>query len=148
MNGESVKTATNEAQKVVMVVDRNLPLGRIANTTAVLGISLGNLWGEMVGPDLTDADGQLHRGITTQTIPVLSGDAEQLLQLREKLTCQDFTEVTVIGFTETAQQSLDYAQYARRLATVGADDLKYVGLCLQGPVKKINRLTGNMALLR
>ena len=147
MSGEKEKL-TMEEKKVVMVVNRDLSLGRIANVTAVLGVSLGNLWGEMVGPDLSDADGQVHRGITTRTIPILSSGAEQLAQLREKVTRSDFDDVMVVGFTETAQQSLDYEQYARRLAVAGAADITYVGLCLQGPVKKINRLTGNMALLR
>lgn len=43
-------------RKCVMIVDKNLPLGLIANTTAILGTALGKLEGEIV------------------TIPVLKGD--------------------------------------------------------------------------
>lgn len=39
-------------RKCVMIVDKNLPLGLIANTTAILGTALGKLEGEIVGTDL------------------------------------------------------------------------------------------------
>ena len=38
-------------RKCVMIVDKNLPLGLIANTTAILGTVLGKLEGEIVGTD-------------------------------------------------------------------------------------------------
>lgn len=43
--------------KTVMIVNKELPVGLIANTTAVLGISLGNLFPDIVGHDIQDADG-------------------------------------------------------------------------------------------
>ena len=38
--------------KVVLVIDENLPTGVIANTAAVLGVSLGKLKPELVGDNL------------------------------------------------------------------------------------------------
>ena len=39
-------------RKCVMIVNKNLPLGLIANTTAILGTALGKLEGEIVGTDV------------------------------------------------------------------------------------------------
>jgi hypothetical protein len=42
--------------KIVMLIDRDLPIGLIANTAAVLGITIGTLYGDIVGKDTYDAD--------------------------------------------------------------------------------------------
>lgn len=41
-------------EKCVIIVDENLPLGIIANTAVILGITLGKSKPEAVGPDVTD----------------------------------------------------------------------------------------------
>lgn len=41
-------------EKCVMVIDENLPLGLIANTAAIMGITLGRDMPEVVGADVTD----------------------------------------------------------------------------------------------
>ena len=41
-------------EKCVMVIDENLPLGIIANTAAIMGITLGKQMPEVVGADVYD----------------------------------------------------------------------------------------------
>ena len=41
-------------EKCVIVVDEALPLGIIANTAVILGITLGKTMPEAVGPDVSD----------------------------------------------------------------------------------------------
>ena len=134
--------------KTVMIIDKELPLGLIANTAAVLGISLGAAAPEIVGPDVLDADGKVHRGITNKTIPILGGTKEQLGQIRSRLVTDEFAEVRVVDFSDVAQSSLDYDYYSGRIAGTAGDKLSYLGLCLYGPDKKINKLTGSIGLLR
>lgn len=134
--------------KTVMIIDKELPLGLIANTAAVLGISLGADAPEIVGPDVLDADGKVHRGITNKTIPILGGTKEQLGQIRSRLVTDEFAEVRVVDFSDVAQSSLDYDYYSDRIAGTAGDKLSYLGLCLYGPDKKINKLTGSIGLLR
>ncbi|HMM20812.1 MAG TPA: DUF2000 domain-containing protein [Selenomonadales bacterium] len=134
--------------KTVLIIDRALPLGLIANTAAVLGISLGAAAPEIVGQDVPDADGHRHRGITNKTIPILGGTGEQLRLLRDRLFAAEFAEVGVVDFSDIAQSSLDYGYYAGTLASTPGDRLSYLGLCLYGPDKLINKLTGSMGLLR
>ena len=44
-------------EKCVMVIDEQLPLGIIANTAAVMGITLGKAMPEVVGADVRDESG-------------------------------------------------------------------------------------------
>ena len=44
-------------EKCVMVIDENLPLGIIANTAAIMGITLGKKMPEVVGADVYDRTG-------------------------------------------------------------------------------------------
>jgi len=134
--------------KVVMIIDKDLPVGLIANTAAVLGASLGKMVDDLVGGDLADADGNLHLGITPRNIPILGATQEQLKAIRARLYEAEFAEVTTVDFNNIAQRSLDYGDYGRLLAETGSGALDYLGVCLFGPQKKVNRLTGSIGLLR
>ena len=59
--------------KCVMVLDENLPLGLLANTAAILGITLGKHMPEAVGADVLDGSGKAHLGIITFPVPILRG---------------------------------------------------------------------------
>ena len=135
--------------KLVMVINHDLPLGLVANTAAVLGISLSKIYQEdIVGGDIGDADGNLHLGITAQTIPILSASREQVKEIREAMFEPAFAEVAAIDFSEAAQRCLNYEQYVRSLAQLSAEELFYLGVCMYGPKKKVNKLTGSLPLLR
>lgn len=134
--------------KIAMVINKDIPVGLIANTSAVLGISLSRLFPGIVGEDVLDGDGNAHAGITTQNIPVLAADREKIKGLRDCLFDAAYEDVSVIDFSEAAQKCLDYGDYIARLGGLPADDLYYLGICLYGPKKKVNKLTGNLGLLR
>ncbi|USF28474.1 hypothetical protein N510_003435 [Firmicutes bacterium ASF500] len=58
-------------EKCVMVIDESLPLGIIANTAAIMGITLGKKMPEVVGADVTDQSGNEHLGIIEFPVPIL-----------------------------------------------------------------------------
>lgn len=133
--------------KLVMVVNKELPLGLIANTTAVLGITVGHMLDEVLGPDICDADGNLHMGITNKVIPILAGRKETIKNIRDKAMEVNAGDIRIIDFSEIAQICKDYDDYFRNLRNMNYNDIYYLGICLYGPKKKINRLTGSLALL-
>lgn len=53
----------NEERKCVMIVDESLPLGIIANTTAILGNTLGSHYPSVVGKNVLDKNENEHLGI-------------------------------------------------------------------------------------
>ena len=58
-------------EKCVMVFNEELPLGIIANTAGILGITLGKYIPETVGPTVFDKDQYQHLGIITTPVPIL-----------------------------------------------------------------------------
>lgn len=56
-----------------VVYDEQLPLGIIANTAAVMGITLGKAMPEVVVADVRDENGHTHLGIIEFPVPILRG---------------------------------------------------------------------------
>lgn len=135
--------------KIAMVINKEIGIGLVANTAAVLGISLSKLYQEqIVGCDIQDADGNVHLGITAKNIPILGASREQIKMIRDAVFISSDSEITVVDFSEVAQKCLDYNDYEKKLSCIPASDIYYLGMCLYGPKKKVNKLTGNLGLLR
>lgn len=135
--------------KIVMIIDKDLPVGLLANTAAVLGISLSKMFQQdIVGCDVQDASGNNHLGITAQTIPILSSSREKIKDIRDTLFDSTYADISVVDFSEVAQKCLEYEDYTRMLSSLPSSDMYYLGICLYGPKRKINKLTGGLSLLR
>lgn len=141
-------TQAGQNYKVAIVVDEELPPGLAANTAAVLTLTLGRRIDGLLGRDLKDADGSTHTGITTVPIPILTASAETVKQIRNTAASDDNSELLVVDFTDRAQRTKTYDDYARLLEAAGDDDLGYLGVALYGPRKPVQRLTGSLPLLR
>lgn len=134
--------------KCVMIINHTLPVGLIANTAAVLAMSIGNRIESIIGDDVADADGIWHRGITRLGIPVLKGERNQIAALRDRLHGIDEPDVYYVDFCDVAQRSRDYGHYIDRMHKTPAKRLTYLGIAICGPEKTVNALTGNLPLLR
>ena len=139
---------SNKAEKCVMVIDSELPAGVIANTSAILGMTLGKRFPEQVGNDVTDASEKTHLGIITVPVPILKGSREMLKELRENLYKTEFNDLTVVDFSDVAQGCITYDEYISKAAEIPEKDHVYLGLAICGDRKKVNKLTGSMPLLR
>lgn len=135
-------------EKCVMVIDEHLPLGIIANTAAIMGITLGKKMPEVVGADVTDQSGNEHLGIIEFPVPILKGSPEIMKGIRKKLYQPAFQDVTAVDFSDLAQGCKTYDEYIEKMGQVPESALQYFGVAICGPKKKVNQLTGNMPLLR
>lgn len=135
-------------EKCVMVIDEHLPLGMIANTAAIMGITLGKKMPEVVGADVTDKTGNAHLGIIEFPVPILKGNAESIKAIRERLYEPDFADLTVVDFSDLAQGCKTYDEFIEKMKNVSEIDLNYFGIAICGTKKKVNKLTGSMPLLR
>ena len=134
--------------KCVMVIDENLPLGIITNTAAVMGITLGKQIPQAVGGDVYDKTGNCHLGVIEFPVPILKGNPALIKDLREKLYQAEFSELTVIDFSDVAQGCKTYDEFTGKIANVHGSDLSYFGITICGNKKQVNKLTGSMPLLR
>ena len=135
-------------EKCVMVIDEELPLGLIANTAAIMGITLGQKLPEVVGTDVSDQSGHVHLGIIEFPVPILKAGPEAIKALRERLYQPEFQDVTAVDFSDLAQSCKTYDEFIGKMARAAETELQYFGVALCGAKKKINKLTGSMPLLR
>ncbi|MCM1049655.1 MAG: DUF2000 domain-containing protein [Clostridiales bacterium] len=135
-------------EKCVMVIDENLPLGIIANTAAIMGITLGKKMPEVVGVNVYDRTGKEHLGIIEFPVPILKGNANIIKAIREKLYKPEFSDLTVVDFSDLAQSCKTYMEFIEKMESTAETDLNYFGIAICGAKKKVNKLTGSMALLR
>ena len=137
-----------ENEKCVIVVDENLPLGIIANTAAILGITMGMKMPDVVGNDVLDLEGNAHMGIIQFPVPILKGNIGILKKLRTRLFEPQFSELTVVDFSDLAQGCKTYNELIGKMANTSESRLNYIGIAVCGNKKQINKLTGSMPLLR
>lgn len=138
----------NNQEKCVMIIDEQLPIGLVANTAAILGVTLGKLYPEGIGEDIYDSTGNKHLGIVNFPIPILKTSKEQLQTIRESISQQSDQDVTIIDFSDVAQITNSYEQYRQTLESIAPEKLAYFGICLKGKKKLINKVAGSLPLYR
>lgn len=134
--------------KCVFVIDPTLPRGLVANTAAVLAMSVGARNGQLIGHDTPDADGLTHPGITCLAVPMLQADRSRLAALHRQALELRPRGLFVAGFNTVAQGTGNYTHYSERMRGTASADLDYLGLALLGPAKLVGSLTGSLPLLR
>jgi hypothetical protein len=132
--------------KCVIVIDSDLPIGLIANTAAVLALTLGNKIEGIIGPIVVDGDGSTHEGITNAPIPILKGTRAILKELRD--TINDYPNLFIVDFSNAAQTTKNYDDYTNKIVSFTNENLQYLGIAIYGYKKSVNKLTGSIPLLR
>lgn len=90
-------------EKCVIVVDGSLPLGLIANTCAIMGITLGKKFLQIVGGSAFDKNGNEHLGIIEFPVPILQAEANRIKFIRSKLYEDNSADVVCVDFSDVAQ---------------------------------------------
>lgn len=134
--------------KCVIVVRDDLPLGLAVNAASVLALTLGRDVDGLIGPDLKDRSGEVHRGITTTPLPILKASGDRLREIRLQTTAELSDDLHVVDFTDAAQTTRTYDDYAAKLAVGELQEFAYLALGLYGSKKLVNRWVGSLALLR
>jgi hypothetical protein len=132
------------AERCVIVVDQDLAPGLAANAAAVLALTLGVTVEGLVGPDLLDADGEVHPGLFATGLPVLGAARSALSPLRARAVQAG---VGVIDIPALGQQTNDYDEVRAYVARTATADLEYLGLALYGSRRAVSRVTGTLRLL-
>ena len=120
-----------------MVISESLPVGLAVNAAGVLAATLGRR---------VDGSGEKHAGLVRIPIPVLKADEEAIKSVRTRTV--GLEGLLVVDLTETAQSSRTYEEYEERMPRAQGDWLGYLGVALYGEKRSVNKLTGNLPLLR
>ena len=133
--------------KMAIIIDDSSPKGLQCNAAAVLSLTLGNKIEGLFGPDLHDKSGALHIGITKYTLPILAAPKEKLQEMYlQALQMKD--ELLLVDFTDVAQMTHDYDEYSEKLKKKNTEELTLSGIAIAGNKKVVNKLTGNLPLVR
>ncbi len=132
-------------ERCVIVVDEELAPGLAANAAAVLAVTLGASAPALLGPELVDGDGREQPGLIDRGLPILRGSRAQLAEVAKRAEDAD---AGVVGLPTFGQQTTDYAAFRERLATTPGADVVHLALLVHGPKRTVNKLTGNLSLLR
>lgn len=140
MNGQN--------DKCIMVLNDELPTGLIANAAGIMGITLGKYIPEAIGEPVEDKAGNRHLGVIQFPVPILKAAKEKIKEIRERLYEDGFEELIVVDFFDVAQSCKTYDEYIEKMKHVDEGDITYYGIAMCGRKKLVNKLTGDMPLLR
>lgn len=130
--------------KPVIILAVDLPLGLKSNFAAVLGMSLGQLRPELVGPATPTQDGVKLCGITSVALPILGAPAADLPALF--VAAEDLP--VRLAYMRAAFEARDYSDYTVRIAAAPLVDHAPQAILLGGSRKAVDRICGRIPLLR
>jgi hypothetical protein len=118
----------------------------MANRASVLATGLTPKHIEIMGDDAVTSDGTVLPGFTRVPISVLqareAGELPELAAKARRLEC------TTLVYLSRAQGQRSYAEYQRSIAQTPTDELDVDAFIALGPKKKINKVAGNLPLVR
>lgn len=134
-------------EKIVLVLQPELALGAAINAAACLTAGLIAHHKEQAGQPLTDADGLQSVAISHLPIVALKGNDEVFQRILQSLLREPVVGMLSIfpAYARTIHQPQQYWQLHAEHQHLKEPLL---GLALCGPTKWLNKLTGNLPLLR
>lgn len=136
-----------QTHKCVLIIDRSLNGGVIANIAAVLSMSIGKKLNGLIGPDIMDGNGECHHGLTQLPVPVLSATSLQLKEIRRQFLSENSGTSFLVDFNNYAQQARTYEEYTALLQSAHPEEIVYLGIALYGDKKIVNRQTKGLHLI-
>lgn len=122
----------------------NLSAGRLANCSAILGISLGKNNPNLIGAPLADKNKISHPGLAQVNISLLSGQGSQddtLRTLRESL--YQAQNLSVVDVTQ-ATQTTSYEAYLEIAESTSIKETEYWGIGIAGLKTQLDELTKDL----
>ncbi len=130
--------------RCVIVVDRELTGGRLANAIAVIALTVGQRHPVLVGEPLVDATGFAHPGLIPLGVTMLAAAQEELAAIRRQGLAAG---CDVVDFPVEGQQTKDYQTFRQAVAGLEPAALRYTGVALVGQKKAVSKIVGKLALL-
>lgn len=137
---------SKEDVKIVMVLAPHLEKGPLTNRAAVLATGLVGKFPAIVGKDVVSKDGQVIPGITQIPIPILAARPGQ--SLKELAAKGQGLGCSTLVFITKAQGLHSYNEYEQYVSQTAYVDIEIDAIALHGPKKLVDKVTGNLPMLR
>lgn len=143
---QTFKTVLSETpNRCVLIMDRELTGGSLANAIAVIALTVGQRHPVLVGEPLVDANGFCHPGLIPIGIPMLCASQVDLQKLRQEAMDNN---CDVVDFPTQGQQTKNYSEFIEMTAKIRTEDMIYTGIALIGQKKPISKIVKNLELLK
>ena len=130
--------------KWVIVVDPDLPVGRMMNAAVCVAAATAQAVPGLLGPEGIDGAGSAHAGLPWAGCSVLAAEAATLQRIR---TSAAHSDVYVADMPLAAQETRIYDDYLCQLGGLAPDQIVYTAISMVGPRKRVDRLVGGLKLL-
>ncbi len=130
--------------RCVIVTDKALSGGHLANAIAVIALTVGQRHPILVGEPLVDASSFAHPGLIPIGIPMLCTQQSDLVEIRQ--TAID-NGCDVVDFPVEGQQTKNYEEFVEMTAQIRPEDMKYTGIAMIGQKKVINKIVRKLEML-
>ncbi|WP_176393727.1 MULTISPECIES: DUF2000 domain-containing protein [Yersinia] len=139
--------AVAEQMRIAIIVNPELPVGLIANTTSAVGIGLAAKFPQLAGTTLSDSVGKEIDVSSKLPVPILQANASQIREVLLKALAAPH-ERAIVPFPAFARSMHSFQDYEETFPSRSLSDEPLDGLGLAGPEKWVRSLTGALKLLR
>lgn len=136
-----------EQMRIAIIVNPELPVGLIANTTSAVGIGLAAKYPQLAGTALSDSEGKVIDVSSKLPVPILQANASQMREVLLKALAMTH-ERAIVPFPAFARSMHSFQDYEATFPQRSLADEPLDGLGLVGPEKWVRSLTGALKLLR
>ncbi len=133
--------------RLAIIVNPELPIGLLANTTSAVGIGLAAKFSLLAGTTLCDAQGRTIDVSSKLPVPILQANALQMQEIMLK-ALGAAGERAIVPFPAFARSMHSFLDYENTFPQRDLVDETLDGLGLAGPEKWVRSLTGALKLLR
>ena len=140
------ETVVATPERSIIIINNELPIGKAANAAAVVAFTLGQRHPSLVGEQFQDETGKSYPGVIFTGISILGASPPELVALSERAFATANCDVVV--FPLEGQTTVDYEEFRRVMVGVTPERLGYLAVGLAGHRKSINKIAGNLKLLR
>lgn len=144
----ATETLSSATHKCVLIIDNTQPTGIVANIASILSMTLGYKVDHIVSRDVYDKQGEKHLGITQLPVPILGSTQEKIKEIYKRFRSLEIENSVLVDFSTIAQQARTYDEYEKAMSNAGDDELAYIGIGICAEKKVINKITGNLSLIR
>lgn len=131
--------------RCVIVMNKELSGGTLANAIAVIALTVGQRHPVLVGDPLVDASGFAHPGLIPTGIPMLSATQTKMVQIRQEALVN---KCDVVDFPVEGQQTKNYEEFIKMMATIQTKDINYTGMAIIGEKKTVSKIVKKLELMR